>query len=161
MSVNGEVAEAILRICKEKDLKVVTAESCTGGLIAAALTEIAGSSSAFNRGFITYSNEAKVEMLGVRPETLEQHGAVSQQTAHEMAEGAIARSHADIAVSVTGIAGPDGGSEEKPVGLVWFGLAQKGAATKTERHIFEGDRGEVRKSAVSTALKLVAEAARG
>lgn len=157
MSDIGKLAEAILGVCQSKALKVATAESCTGGLIAAALTEIAGSSAAFDRGFVTYSNEAKMEMLGVRAETLKAHGAVSEQTAREMAEGAIVHSNADLVISVTGIAGPTGETPGKPVGLVWFGLARKGEETKVERHVFSGDRAAVRRSALLNALKLLAE----
>jgi nicotinamide-nucleotide amidase len=159
MTNERDMAEAILRICQEKRLMVATAESCTGGLIAAALTEIAGSSAVVDRGFVTYSNAAKMAMLRVREETLCAHGAVSEETALEMAEGALVHSDADIAVSVTGIAGPTGATPDKPVGLVWFGLARKGVATKAERHVFDGDRAAVRKSACLTGLRLLAEAA--
>ena len=139
-------------------VKVATAESCTGGMIAAALTDVAGSSDVFERGFVTYSNGAKVEMLGVLPETLEAHGAVSEAVAREMAEGALAHSAADLAVSITGIAGP-GGSEHKPEGRVCFGLARRGRATRVETVEF-GARGraEVRKAATEHALGLLARA---
>jgi nicotinamide-nucleotide amidase len=125
-------------------------------MIAAALTDIAGSSTVVDRGFVTYSNEAKMEMLGVRPETLEAHGAVSRETALEMAAGALAHSRAGIAVSVTGVAGPGGGSAEKPVGLVWFGCAVEGQPAVAERRLFE-DKGRafVREESVKTALSLV------
>ncbi|MGC4025651.1 MAG: CinA family protein [Mesorhizobium sp.] len=132
-----------------------TAESCTGGLIIAAMTDIPGSSSMVDRGFITYSNEAKMEMLGVRSETLDAHGAVSSETALEMASGALAHSRAGIALAVTGIAGPDGGSTEKPVGLVWFGLAMIGRETIAEKRIFENlGRDFIRRQTVLTALKM-------
>ena len=139
-------------------VKVATAESCTGGMVAAALTDVAGSSDVFERGFVTYSNDAKVEMLGVLPETLEAHGAVSEAVAREMAEGALAHSAADLAVSITGIAGP-GGSEHKPEGRVCFGLARRGRATRVETVEF-GARGraEVRKAATDHALGLLARA---
>ncbi len=139
-------------------LKIATAESCTGGMVAAALTDVAGSSDVFERGFVTYSNDAKVEMLGVLPETLEAHGAVSEAVAREMAEGALAHSAADLAVSITGIAGP-GGSEHKPEGRVCFGLARRGRATRVETVEF-GARGraEVRKAATEHALGLLARA---
>ncbi|MBL9060996.1 CinA family protein [Tabrizicola sp.] len=139
-------------------VKVATAESCTGGMVAAALTDVAGSSDVFERGFVTYSNDAKVEMLGVLPETLEAHGAVSEAVAREMAEGALAHSAADLAVSITGIAGP-GGSEHKPEGRVCFGLARRGRATRVETVEF-GARGraEVRKAATEHALGLLARA---
>lgn len=159
MTNERDMADAILRICQEKRLMVATAESCTGGMIAAALTEIAGSSAVVDRGFVTYSNAAKMAMLGVREDTLSGHGAVSEETARQMAEGALAHSDADIAVSVTGIAGPTGATPGKPLGLVWFGLARKGAATKAEKHLFDGDRAAVRKSACLTGLRLLVEAA--
>ncbi len=149
-------AEKLLAECRARGLKIATAESCTGGLIAGVLTEIAGSSDVVERGFVTYSNEAKQEMLGVKAETLEQFGAVSLETAAEMAAGALARSRADLAVSVTGIAGPGGGTPEKPAGLVWFGLARKGQPAKTSEQRF-GDLGrtKVRIAAVDHALSLL------
>jgi nicotinamide-nucleotide amidase len=122
----NELSKEFLKACGNRNLKSATAESCTGGMIIAALTDIPGSSAVVDRGFITYSNDAKIEMLGVSPVTLDAHGAVSRETVIEMASGALVRSHAGIAIAVTGIAGPDGGSEQKPVGLVWFGLAQTG-----------------------------------
>ena len=118
--------EKLLNQFKERGLKIATAESCTAGLISASITEIAGSSAIFDRGFVTYSNDAKIQMLGVKPNTLQSFGAVSEEVAREMATGALARSNADISVSVTGIAGP-GGSEHKPEGRVCFGLAMNGA----------------------------------
>ena len=132
-------------------LMLATAESCTGGLIAGAITDVAGSSGWFERGFITYSNEAKVEMLGVRAETLVAYGAVSEATAAEMAQGAIANSRADLGVAVTGVAGPDGGTAEKPVGMVCFGWARKGAVDTATLH-FAGDREAVRVATVEAAL---------
>ena len=140
-------------------LKVATAESCTGGLVAALLTEIPGSSAVVERGFVVYSNDAKVDLLGVPPATLAAHGAVSETTARAMAEGAIAASRADVAVSVTGIAGPDGGSAEKPVGLVWFGCARKGRDVVTREARF-GDigRAAVRLASVGVALELLESA---
>jgi nicotinamide-nucleotide amidase len=139
-------------------LKIATAESCTGGMVAAALTDVAGSSDVFERGFVTYSNAAKVSMLGVSPETLAAHGAVSEAVAREMAEGALAQSAADIAVSITGIAGP-GGSEFKPEGRVCFGLARNGRETVVETVEF-GARGrdKVRKAATERALALLQRA---
>jgi nicotinamide-nucleotide amidase len=132
-----------------------TAESCTGGMIIAALTDIAGSSAVVDRGFITYSNDAKMEMIGVSAAILDTHGAVSLQTAEQMAAGALARSHAGIALSVTGIAGPDGGNEEKPVGLVWFGLALKGKPVITEKRVFDnGGRDFIRRETVRHALEM-------
>ena len=139
-------------------LRIATAESCTGGLLAAALTEVAGSSEVFERGFVTYSNAAKIEMLQVLPATLQAFGAVSEAVAREMAEGALANSAADIAVSVTGIAGP-GGSEFKPEGRVCFGLARRGRATRVETVEF-GARGRdlVRAAARDHALALLSGA---
>ena len=148
-------AEALLAACRARALKIATAESCTGGLVAGALTAIAGSSEVVDRGFVTYSNEAKMEMLGVRKETLDEHGAVSEQTALEMAAGALERSRAGLAISVTGVAGPDGGSAEKPVGLVWFGLAMYGRRPIAEHRIFEDlGRDYVRRQTVHHAVTM-------
>ena len=133
--------------------KVAIAESCTGGLIAGAITDVAGSSEWFDRGFVTYSNEAKVEILGVGVETLATRGAVSEATAREMASGALARSRADLAVAVTGVAGPSGGSPDKPVGLVCFAWAQRDGAIDSASHRFAGDRATVREAAVAVALE--------
>ena len=129
-----------------------TAESCTGGLVAGAITDIAGSSGWFDRGFVTYSNEAKIEVLGVRPETLAQFGAVSEATAREMVAGALARSRADIAVAVTGIAGPDGGTPGKPVGLIWLAWGIRGGAVDAISHQFEGDRAAIREATVVVSM---------
>ena len=150
-----KLAEDVLQAARQADLKIATAESCTGGLIVGALTEIAGSSDVVERGFVTYSNQAKCDMLGVSVETLIAHGAVSEPVARDMAEGALAHSSADVAVSVTGIAGPGGGTATKPVGLVHLACARKGHDTLHERRIFTGDRGAVRMSAVKAALKLI------
>ena len=150
-----DAAAALLDACRAKRVKLATAESCTGGLIASVLTAIAGSSDVLERGFVTYSNEAKTELLGVPAELIGAVGAVSQPVAQRMAEGALERSHADIAVSVTGLAGPGGGSTEKPVGLVWFGLAQRDRPAVTERCVFPGDRTAVRVEAVRRALELI------
>ena len=141
-------------------LMAATAESCTGGLIAALLTEIPGSSNVLERGFVTYSNAAKQELLGVPPETLAEHGAVSAETARAMAEGALGAARAEVAVSVTGIAGPDGGSAEKPVGLVHFACARRGAPTIAREERF-GDIGReaVRLASVSVGLELLEAAA--
>ena len=152
-----EEAERLLASCRAHGLKLATAESCTGGLIAATLTAIAGSSDVVDRGFVTYSNAAKVEMLGVPAELIAAVGAVSQEVAERMAEGAVGRSAADIAVAVTGVAGPGGGTAEKPVGLVWFALARRGRESRTERHLFPGDRRAVRLATVARALALIAE----
>jgi nicotinamide-nucleotide amidase len=148
-------AEAVLSACRAAGWRVATAESCTGGLIAASLTAIAGSSDVVDRGFVTYSNDAKTD-LGVPAELIARMGAVSEPVARAMAECALARSLADLAVAVTGVAGPGGGSADKPVGLVWFGLARRGAATATCRHVFPGDRSDVRLATVREALRLLA-----
>jgi nicotinamide-nucleotide amidase len=135
---------------------MATAESCTGGLIAAACTDLAGSSNWFERGFVTYSNAAKTELLGVDAELIECHGAVSQAVARAMAQGAVAHSHAQAAVAVTGVAGPGGGSPGKPVGTVWFGWATPGG-TVTEMKHFDGDRAAVRQATVAHALARLLE----
>nr|WP_255632154.1 CinA family protein [Xenophilus sp. Marseille-Q4582] len=135
---------------------LATAESCTGGLIAAACTELAGSSAWFERGFVTYSNEAKAELLGVDPALIAAHGAVSDAVARAMAEGAVARSRAQVALSVTGVAGPTGGSPEKPVGTVWLGWQLQGQA-RTERRRFDGDRATVRSATVEHALRTLVQ----
>jgi nicotinamide-nucleotide amidase len=150
-------AAQILQAARNSGIMIATAESCTGGMVAAALTDVAGSSDVFDRGFVTYSNAAKRAMLGVRATTLADHGAVSEQVAAEMAEGALAHSDALIAVSVTGIAGP-GGSEFKPEGRVCFGLARKGRATRVETVDFGAlGRAKVRSAARDRALELLAE----
>lgn len=151
-------AESVLEALRRRGWMVATAESCTGGLIAAGLTAVAGSSDVVDRGFVTYSNEAKAEMLGVDPALIAAHGAVSAPVAGAMAAGALARSRASVAVSVTGIAGPGGGSVDKPVGLVWFGLANA-SGVATSRHVFPGDRAAVRAATADEALRLLAEAA--
>jgi nicotinamide-nucleotide amidase len=148
-------AEALLAACRDKGVMLATAESCTGGLIAAALTAIAGSSDVVDRGFVTYSNDAKHRMIGVPTALIEAHGAVSENVARAMAEGALRNSAAQIAVSVTGVAGPSGGSAEKPIGLVWFGLACAGRPTLAERQVFPGDRTAIRAATVLHAFKLI------
>jgi nicotinamide-nucleotide amidase len=152
-------ATSVLIAYRKRGLRIATAESCTGGMIAAALTDVAGSSDVFERGFVTYSNDAKQELIAVPPAVLTKFGAVSAETAEAMARGALARSRADVAISVTGIAGPGGGSSEKPVGLVWFGIARKGGANLTVREIFPGDRAAIRQAAVARALALLEDAA--
>jgi nicotinamide-nucleotide amidase len=136
-----------------RGLRLATAESCTGGLIAAAITEIAGSSAWFERGFVTYSNEAKMELLGVQAATLAQHGAVSEATVREMAAGALAHSHADIALAVSGIAGPGGGTPDKPVGTVCLAWAWRDGSLHSERQVFSGDRAAVRQQTCLRALQ--------
>jgi nicotinamide-nucleotide amidase len=153
--VTEDAAITLLARALARKVMMATAESCTGGLIAGAITDVAGSSAVFDRGFVTYSNAAKMDMLGVRTETLEAHGAVSEQVAAEMAEGALARSKAGLAVSVTGIAGP-GGSEFKPEGRVCFGLAMHGRPTVTETRDFGAiGRAQVRQVTVDHALALL------
>ena len=155
-----ELARQVLNAFEKRNLKLAAAESCTGGMVSAALTDIAGSSSVFERGFVTYSNEAKMELLGVLEQTLAAHGAVSAETAREMAAGALAHSHADVAVSVTGIAGPGGGTPQKPVGLVWFGVAIKGQPPRVERRQFADlGRASIRRESVVTALRFLVESA--
>ena len=149
LALATELGAALLR----HGLAVATAESCTGGLIAGAITDVAGSSAWFERGFVTYSNAAKTEMLGVRPDTLATQGAVSEATAAEMASGALAHSRAGLAVAVTGIAGPDGGSDAKPVGTVCFGWARRNGGVDTVTRHFAGDRAAVRVATVEAALR--------
>lgn len=153
-------AEEILAAAKARGVMIATAESCTGGMISSAITDVAGSSAVFDRGFVTYTNAAKEAMLGVRAATLGDHGAVSEEVAREMAEGALARSDASIAVAVTGIAGP-GGSEFKPEGRVCFGLAAAGQPTRTETVEFGAiGRAKVRRATVEHALALLLSALR-
>jgi nicotinamide-nucleotide amidase len=153
-----DLATAILSACRAKGWRVATAESCTGGLIAAALTAIAGSSDVLDRAFVTYSNKAKMDMVGVPEPTLAMVGAVSADVALAMAAGAISRAGVDLAVSATGIAGPGGRTAEKPVGLVYLGLATRDSC-RSERHIFPGDRDAVRRAALIRALEMLRDAA--
>ncbi len=155
------LATELGRLLEARRWRIATAESCTGGLIAGAITDVAGSSAWFDRGFVTYSNEAKIAMLGVRADTLAAHGAVSEATAREMAAGALARSGSDVAVAVTGIAGPAGGSPEKPVGMVCFGWARRGGPVETAVRHFDGDRAAIRASTVAVALEGLVERIRG
>lgn len=156
MAENETLAQQVIETYSASGKTIATAESCTGGLIAGALTDIAGSSAVVDRGFVTYSNEAKNEMLGVPADLIAQVGAVSEQVARRMAEGALARAGVDRAIAVTGVAGPGGGSLEKPVGLVHFGLARRGEETIHAFHIFDGmDRRSVRIATVNTALKML------
>ena len=138
---------------RSQALTIATAESCTGGWVAKVLTDIAGSSAWFERGFITYSNAAKQEMLGVRPDLIDTEGAVSEAVVREMVRGAIANSNADLALAVSGIAGPGGGTPEKPVGTVWFAWGRSGSAVVTRMLRFNGDRERVRRQAVLAALR--------
>ena len=154
-------ASRLLDLCRARGFKIATAESCTGGLVAALLTEIAGSSDVVERGLVTYSNEAKRELLGVAAETLGARGAVSEATAREMAAGALRASRADLAVAITGVAGPGGGSAEKPVGLVHFACAGPGdRLVAIERRYGEIGRGAVRLASVVQALEMLAAAAK-
>ena len=151
------LVEELSLLLVQKNMRLVTAESCTGGLIAASMTDRSGSSAVYERGYITYSNESKIEELGVKSETIEIYGAVSEQTAAEMATGALKNSRADIALSVTGVAGPTGGTKEKPVGLVYIGIALNGKEPHTVKNLFEGDRTSIRQATVEKALELLIE----
>jgi nicotinamide-nucleotide amidase len=150
-----DLAARLVALCRTVGVTVATAESCTGGMIAAAITAIPGSSAVLDRGFVTYSNAAKTEMLGVPAGVIEAVGAVSEAVARHMAEGAKRRASVDIAVSVTGIAGPDGGSVEKPVGTVWFGVANRHGEVLTDHKLFGGDRDAIRDAAAAHALTLL------
>ena len=152
-------AETLLDLYRRADLRIATAESCTGGLIAGLLTEIPGSSDVLECGFVAYSNQAKTDLLGVPAKLIQAHGAVSPEVAQAMAAGALENSEADAAVAVTGIAGPTGGTAVKPVGLVYFGAARRGAAPQAEKHVFEGGRTAVRLATVEAALDLLARIA--
>ena len=155
----AERATRALDACRRLGLKVATVESCTGGLVATALTEIAGSSEVVERGFVTYSNEAKSELVGVPSTLIEAVGAVSEEVARAMAEGGLMRSHADIAVAITGIAGPSGGTPAKPIGLVHIAAARREASIVHERHVFEGNRQGIRIASAIRALDLVVQLA--
>jgi len=155
-----DIAEAVLAACRRRGWRVATAESCTGGLVAAALTAISGASDVFERAFVTYSNESKIEMLAVPRETIVSHGAISAETAEAMARGAARRALADVAVSVTGIAGPRGATAQKPVGLVYLGVARRDGACRVERRIFPGDRAAIRQAALVEALQMLRDEAR-
>lgn len=154
-----DAAQAVVDAHLSAGTMVATAESCTGGLVAAALTSIAGSSAVVDRGFVTYSNQAKSEMLGVAEPLIATHGAVSAPVAMAMAEGALRHSHAQVAVSITGIAGPGGGGADKPVGLVHFALARQAGTSQTFHQVFPGDRDQVRRAACLYALNLLKGAA--
>jgi len=160
-AVIPKLADALIQYCTVNGLKIATAESCTGGLVAGALTGVSGSSAVVDRGFVTYSNEAKGEMLGVDSGLISMHGAVSAPVARAMAEGALDHSLADLAVAITGIAGPGGGSAEKPVGLVHFATARRDKPTvHLERRYGDLTREQVRLAAVKDALELLTEAAK-
>ncbi len=151
MQLSQQVGEAL----RQRKATVTTAESCTGGWIAKAITDIAGSSAWFEQGFVTYSNEAKHQLIGVQTQTLADHGAVSEPVVRQMAEGARRAANATYAVSVSGIAGPDGGSTEKPVGTVWFAVTGPQGETAVSRQCFPGDRDAVRRQATAFALKML------
>lgn len=153
------LAETVLSLCRARGLTVAAAESCTGGMITAALTAIVGSSDVVDRGFVTYSNSSKTDMLGVPAALIEAHGAVSAQVAEAMAAGALAHAPVDLAISVTGIAGPGGASPAKPVGLVYFGIARRDGWCRTERHVFAGNRASIRHAAAVRALEMLSAAA--
>lgn len=155
-----KAAENLVELLTAQGLKCATAESCTGGSVAAAITDVPGSSAVFVGGVVSYANEVKRDVLAVKEETLLACGAVSSETAAQMAEGARSLMKCDLAVSLTGIAGPGGGSDEKPVGLVWFGLADK-TGVRTEKAIFPGEREEVRRRAVVHAIGMLTVAAAG
>lgn len=147
------LVEELSLLLTKKNMRLVTAESCTGGMIASAVTDRSGSSAIFERGFVTYSNEAKIEDLGVKSETIETHGAVAIETAREMVTGALKNSHADVAVAVTGIAGPNGGTDEKPVGLVYIAVALQNLEPIVTKNNFDGDRESIRQQTLEKALE--------
>lgn len=148
-----ELARKVGRACKRRKVEIVTAESCTGGGLAAAITRISGSAKWFERGFVTYANDAKMDLLGVSRRTLKRHGAVSEEVAREMAMGALANSRADVSASVTGIAGPTGAVPGKPVGTVWLCWAARGGPVQSRCFLFKGGRVEVRMQTVAMALR--------
>ncbi|MDP2877932.1 MAG: nicotinamide-nucleotide amidase [Sulfuricella sp.] len=156
-----DLAEQVGTALKTRAMMLATAESCTGGWVGAAVTAVPGSSLWFDRGFITYTNEAKREMLGVAAATLERHGAVSEQTVREMASGALNNSRGQVALAISGIAGPGGGTPEKPVGTVWFAWGFANGAVASERRQFAGDRREVRRQAVECGLRGLLERLKG
>lgn len=161
--MNQEIAKRSLwlgQALSARGWKLITAESCTGGLLSGAVTGAPGSSLWFDRGFVTYSNESKTELLGVNPETLARYGAVSEETAREMADGALVLSHADVALAITGIAGPDGGSASKPVGTVWLAWRHRHGSVQAETFCFSGNREAIRQNTVKTALERLITLAR-
>lgn len=155
MDMLTQKATEVCKFLADNQMTIATAESCTGGMIAELLTSVSGASGVFGYGFVTYSNEAKEKLLGVKKETLSQFGAVSSQTVTEMAEGALKAANADIAVSVSGIAGPSGGTKEKPVGLVYVGLSQKGKDTRAIKNNFDGSRDSVRRQTAEKVFDLI------
>jgi nicotinamide-nucleotide amidase len=153
MEIDTLLLREVVNVLKRQELMLATAESCTGGWVAQVITSVAGSSEWFERGFVAYTNLAKREMLGVSTTILSRYGAVSEQTARAMAEGALTHSHAQVALAITGIAGPSGGTPEKPVGTVCFAWAAKKRDTQSRKHVFTGDRENVRRQAVATSLQ--------
>ena len=151
-------AAGLLDLYRRAGLRIATAESCTGGLLTGRLTDVAGSSDVVERGFVTYSNASKTELLGVPAALIEKHGAVSAQVARAMAEGALAHGPAEVAIAVTGLAGPGGATPGRPVGLVYLALARRGRETAVERHQFPGDRAAVREATVDCAIELLGSA---
>jgi len=162
MDLNQQLVARLASLCKATETVVATAESCTGGLVSTCITEMPGSSAWFDRGFVTYSNQAKIDLLGVAEQVLQQHGAVSETTAKQMAEGAVRHSLAHLSVSITGVAGPDGGTDSKPVGMVCFAVGEKctdGSITSTANtQYFKGDRHSIRLQATHHALGLLVQA---
>ncbi|MGA3158411.1 MAG: nicotinamide-nucleotide amidohydrolase family protein [Steroidobacteraceae bacterium] len=156
----AELALGVGAALRHARWRLSLAESCTGGWVAKAVTDVAGSSAWFERGFVTYSNASKEQQLGVSPALLAAAGAVSTGVVEAMARGALQASPADVALAISGIAGPDGGTVDKPVGLVWFALALRGGETQTQSHVFEGNREAVRRAAVAQGLQMIVEAAR-
>jgi nicotinamide-nucleotide amidase len=156
-----DLAKDVLVAAKAAGLRIATAESCTGGLVSGCLTAIPGSSTVIDSGFVTYSNEAKIRLLGVPRDAIASHGAVSDVVAAAMAEGALAQADADLAIACTGIAGPDGGTKEKPVGLVFLALAQTDQDAMVKRYVFAGTRTDIRRATVAAALELLLNRLKG
>jgi nicotinamide-nucleotide amidase len=150
-----DLAEDVISTCQNNNLQLATAESCTGGLIAGCLTAVSGASDVLHYGYVTYTNQAKINILGVSASILREHGAVSELVSRTMADGALKSCDANIAISVTGIAGPSGGSDKKPVGLVHIAVARTNYETLHERHLFEGDRQAIRQQTIAAALELL------
>ncbi len=155
MSKSSAKAAELIELARGKFIHIVTAESCTGGLLSAAITDIAGSSDVFERGFITYSNQSKSEMLGVPEDLIKENGAVSEEVAIAMAEGALNISKSGLSAAITGIAGPGGDSADKPVGLIYIASSLAGEGTICEKYTFKGDRASIRKQAVETAIEML------
>lgn len=149
------IAEVLLEVCSGKSLKLATVESCTGGLLAAYLTAVPGSSAVVERGFVTYSNDAKIENAGVEPHLIEQYGAVSAPVAEAMARGALERAPVDLTAAITGVAGPGGGTTAKPVGLVYIAVANKDGSVEVRENHLQGDRDAVRSASVQIALEML------